>query len=392
MRNTSMMSWRKSTDLDPRVAQLRALMLLRMLPLSDPRLSTLLQQHDATQLIDHPELLGGKAAAASFSDRLRERCTRALESALRLDVQTFTIADVDYPPALLRLGEFAPPVLFMRGRVELLRTRTIAVIGARHSTEYGDQVAELLATELARRDITIASGLALGIDSIAHRSALAVGANTIAVLGCGIDVSYPPRHAALQERIAEEGLLISEFAPGDPAYARNFPQRNRIIALISNAVLVIEAGPRSGTLKTVDWALGHNVDVYAVPGPIGRIESQGTNEMIRDGAHIVTDVRDILEPLGWSTKEITPETSSDDVAAEITDPNERAVFAMLETVARHVDQIARRCGRSTMETLALLTELELSGYVLQHPGKRFSRRIIEAKKATVTPQRGSTMP
>ncbi|MGQ0563273.1 MAG: DNA-processing protein DprA [Gemmatimonadota bacterium] len=284
--------------------------------------------------------------------------------------------DARYPECLLALGEYAPPRLYCRGNLDLLDTRSLAIIGARDSTEYGDSVAELFASELARRGITIISGLARGIDGIAHETALAARGNTIAILGCGIDVYYPPSNARLQQRIAEEGLLISEFEPGAPAHRHHFRQRNRIIALLGGAVLVVEAGPKSGTRITVDWALGYNQIVFAVPGPIGRHESQGTNEIIQEGGHLVMSVRDVLETLHW-----TGQAECDDDAAEpplpatIADPQSRVVYAALDATARHVDEIGRRCRQSPAHTLLQLLQLELDGYVIQHPGKRFARRL-----------------
>ncbi|MGQ0813676.1 MAG: DNA-processing protein DprA [Gemmatimonadota bacterium] len=290
------------------------------------------------------------------------------------DVIIVTDRDEHYPEQLRALGEYSPPQLYCRGNLELLKSRSLAIIGARDSTEYGDSVAEMFATDLARCGITIISGLARGIDGIAHHSTLAAGGNTIAVLGCGIDVYYPHSNARLQDRIAEEGLLISEFVPGTPAHKRHFPQRNRIIALLGSAVIVVEAGPRSGTRITVNWALDHGQTVYAVPGPIGRYESQGTNEIIQDGGHLMLSVRDVLEPLGWMTMQ-KAQPAGDDVAVEISHPAAAAVLAILDATARHVDEIGRRCNQSASDTLLQLLELELDGLVVQHPGKRFARRL-----------------
>lgn len=290
------------------------------------------------------------------------------------DVTLITDRDPRYPERLRILGDLAPPKLYCRGNLELLTAkRILAIIGARDSTEYGDSVAEMFATDLARRGITIMSGLARGIDGIAHASALAVGGNTIAVLGCGIDVIYPHCNQRLQERIAEEGLLISEFEPGAPAHKHHFPQRNRIIAMMGQGVLVVEAAYRSGTRITVKWALDHQQDVFAVPGPIGRAESFGTNETIQDGGHLVMSTRDILEVLGW-TDAVLPDTSTsgDDAHAHISDPAARAVFAALDATPKHVDEIGRRCGQSASDALQHLFQLELDGKVLQHPGKRFA--------------------
>ncbi len=382
-----MTSWRKSTDPDFDATELHALVLLRTLPaLSDKRLSKLLSETTPRNIIDQasPASLGETAWRALDSVPVRGRVERAMQMIEKLAVTVLTIGQADYPPELYHLGDFAPPVLFCRGRHDLFDTRRIALIGARDSTEYGDAVAEMFATDLARRGVTIVSGLARGIDSIGHGSALAAGAGTIAVLGCGIDVDYPPRNARLQRRIAEAGLLISEFAPGEPALPHHFPQRNRLIAMLSAAVLVIEAGPRSGTRLTVDWALEHGCTVFAVPGPIGRHASQGTNEIIQQGAHLVVCARDIFETLHWSAPPAA--TVEETAPAEIADPAARAVFAFLEATALHIDEIARRCGRSSIETLGLLTQLELDGVVRQHSGKRFARVIRQPRPQPARPR------
>ena len=294
------------------------------------------------------------------------------------DVTLITDRDPRYPRRLRILGELAPPKLYCRGNLELLTAeRSIAIIGARDSTEYGDSVAEMFATDLARRGITIISGLARGIDGIAHRCALTAGGSTIAVLGCGIDVIYPHSNQRLQEQIAEEGLLISEFELGAPARKHHFPQRNRIIAMLGSGVLVVEAAYKSGTRITVRWALDHGQTVLAVPGPIGRAESQGTNEIIQEGGHLIISTRDVLEILHWTDSTAAEQSTEVPGAldAAITDPGARAVFACVEATARHIDEIARRCSRTASETLLHLFQLELDGRVVQHPGKRFARKL-----------------
>jgi DNA processing protein len=290
------------------------------------------------------------------------------------DVTILNDRDADYPERLRRLGEYAPTTLYCRGNLELLNTRSIAIIGARDSTEYGDSVAEMFASELARHGITIVSGLARGIDGIAHMSALAVRGNTIGVLGCGIDVYYPHSNMRLQERVAEEGLLISEFPPGAPAHRHHFPQRNRIIALLADAVLVVEAGPKSGTRITVNWALGYGQDVFAVPGPIGRYESQGTNEICQEGGHLVISVRDILETMHWTEPEACAAADSE-MPVDVGDPLLNEVLSALDASARHIDEIGRRCRQSPADTLLHLLQLELDGLVVQHAGMRFARKL-----------------
>lgn len=285
------------------------------------------------------------------------------------EVDVITADSEYYPQTLHRLGRLKPPTLYFRGNIELLNRPAVSIIGARDSTEYGDSVAEMLAADLARRGVVIISGLARGIDSIAHEAALAAGGTTIAVLGCGIDVYYPPSNARLQERIAEEGLLISEFDPGAPAMKHHFPYRNRIIALMPRAVIVVEAKHKSGTRRTIDWALKYGGDIFAVPGPIGRAESQGTNAVIQEGAHILTSTADVLQflglPLGTSALNDSPND-------RLPTDGQAGLMNQLDMRPRHIDDLARRSALSPAEILAQLLQLEMEGLVMQHAGKRFS--------------------
>lgn len=369
-----MMNSRRNTARKIDTAELRALLQLRMLPrLTDIRINQLLGKHTAQEIV---------TAYTPVSERRVDLALRMIE---RDEVDVVTSRCAAYPDSLRLLGDERPPILFLRGRKELLQSPGIAVIGARDSTEYGDAVAELFAAELARKGLVIISGLARGIDAIAHQAAFAVGGSTIAVLGCGIDVHYPKSNYRLQDRIAHEGLLISEFAPGEGAHPHHFPQRNRIIALIGAGVLVVEAGPKSGTRKTVDVALDHDRTVFAVPGPIGRWESQGTNEIIRDGGHIVTTPQDVILGLPSTLQiPVMVHTVVEETPVVVASESARAVVATLGALPIHIDEIARRCKKSVPETLALLLELELEGHSTQHPGKRFSR--------TLRPQRGNVVP
>jgi len=376
------MSSRRNIDPELDEAGLRAILKLRMLPgLADQSLKFLLSRHPPTSILENATMreLGEKAWRARNARALADRVERALHMIEKLGVQVITIRSQGYPQQLRHLEDFAPPVLFCRGRTELFSARSLALVGARDSTEYGDSVAEMFACDLAARGVVVISGLARGIDGIAHRSAIDGGGTTIAVLGCGVDVHYPPRNARLQECIAEQGLLISEFAPGDPAYPANFPRRNRLIALLGSGVLVIEAGPKSGTRKTVDWALNYGIPVFAVPGPIGRYESQGTNEIIQDGGKLVISIRDVVDELNWH--DLPAAASGDDAHVAPSDSATNSVYDQVRLTASHVDVIARRCGLSVPETLMQLMHLELDGMVRQHPGKRFSRRITVSKPA-----------
>jgi DNA processing protein len=211
------------------------------------------------------------------------------------------------------------------------------------------------------------SGLARGIDGIAHGATIEAGGKTIAVLGTGIDISYPREHRALQEHIAQEGLVLSEFAPGTPGLRHHFPGRNRIIAVLARGVVVVEAPYGSGALHTADHALDVGVEVFAVPGPIGRPESMGTNGLMRVGAHIVTCAEDVLEELHIP---LPPPA----VAAPAVPPTsiEGRVLAALAEEPVLADDLAIQIGLSPADTLALLLELEVAGAVRRLPGLRFA--------------------
>ena len=291
---------------------------------------------------------------------------------LRSFTHIIKVGDVAYPPSLAKLEELRPPVLFCRGNLDLLDSPTVAIVGTRRSTEYGNETAEMIAYDLAARGITIISGLALGIDTHAHTGALDAEGNTIAVLGCGIDVYYPQRNARLQDRISEEGLLISEFTPGDPAMQYHFLQRNRLIAALASAVVVVEAGSRSGTRNTVGWALQYGIDVYAVPGPIGSEASVGTNELIQDGATMITSSKDLLSRLPWKFNDEPVGDDGAPVPSQLS-REEARIYKALGRMPLHIDKIARAATIDSRSALVLLAQMEIGGVVRQLPGKRFAR-------------------
>ena len=360
------MSWRRNTARELSDAELRALLQLRMLRIpDDPALNELLPDTAPTELV-------ARFCKDELNHTIETRIDLTLQELRRSHTQVITVGDVVYPKSLAPLEYLRPPVLFCRGNLDLLDSNAIAIVGTRRSTEYGNEAAEILAHDLARRGITIISGLALGIDTHAHRGAFTAGGNTIAVLGCGIDVYYPHRNQRLQDRIASEGLLISEFCPGEPAMAHHFLQRNRLIALLASAVVVVEAGRKSGTSNTVEWAQNYNVDVFAVPGPIGREASVGTNALIRDGAPMVFSAIDLLEQLHWRI-DVDVERDSDIAPSPMLDKTSARVYRAVGPIALQIDRIARNAGLETARALAVLAELELDGFVRQLPGKRFMR-------------------
>ena len=271
----------------------------------------------------------------------------------------------EYPDCLTHL-ETPPELLWARGPATLGDARMIAIVGTRRATEYGRRVAFDLAFDLAVLDWTIVSGLARGIDTAAHRGALAANGRTIAVLGCGIDHVYPVRNRGLREEIARSGLLLSEYEPTDPPLKFHFPKRNRIIAALARAVIVVQAGDRSGALITAGMALELGREVLAVPGPVDQAGSRGVHRLLRDGAGLVETAADVLDALshqaGW-----------DDPATGRIGPARDPLEELLGEGPVGVDDLARAMGRPVSETLAQLGRLELSGVVRSLPGQRFER-------------------
>lgn len=290
---------------------------------------------------------------------------RGLAEAERLDMQIRTWTSPHYPPALLHLHD-PPPVLFLRGRVELLGHASVTIVGARRATARAREVAERLGRDLARAGACVVSGLALGVDAAAHRGALAGEGPTVAVLGRGADVAYPPAHRRLFRQILERGLVVSEFLPGTPALPHHFPRRNRILAGLARAVVVVEAGAKSGSLITVDHALDLGVEVWAVPGPIEVEACAGSNRLMADGARPLVSVAEfVLEVTGHEVGAVRGGSAIRGPAGEL--------LQRLGEETLGVDELALRMGVGVSEALALLTELEIGGHVRQMPGMRFRR-------------------
>jgi DNA processing protein len=261
----------------------------------------------------------------------------------------------DYPPLLAELHD-PPARLYLRGgSAEILTRPAAAVVGARSCSAYGAQVARALAREIAAAGAVVVSGLARGIDGEAHRGALAAGGLTVAVLGCGIDRDYPNAHRQLARRVAESGAVVSEYPPGVEPAPWRFPARNRIIAGLAGATVVVEARERSGALITADFALELGREVFAVPGEITSGLSKGTNDLIRQGATPLLASEDVLEALGLEpVPRAPPPTLS---------PEGRAVLAVLADGAAALDEISRATGLGAPEVAVALTELELGGLV-----------------------------
>lgn len=277
-----------------------------------------------------------------------------------------------YPPSVLHLVD-PPPLLFLKGRTELLSSPALAIVGSRRATEVGRRTAEGMAGILAGAGITVVSGMALGIDGAAHQGALDRGGPTVAVLGCGLRVPYPRSHRPLWRRIGQEGLLVSEFLPGEEARPHHFPRRNRIIAALARAVVVVEAGTRSGALITVDHALDLGRDVFAVPGSVENPQARGANALLRDGARVLPALDSLLEELTDLFPELLPAAERPGSGHAAVPGELRRIWSALSSEPVSVDEIVRRSSASQGEALAGLSALELGGWARQCPGMRFQR-------------------
>ncbi|MEJ5223727.1 MAG: DNA-processing protein DprA [Anaerolineales bacterium] len=308
-------------------------------------------------------------AAAGLSLKLIERVVAARTS---LDLESYaaqiaaqgirllTWQDDAYPARLKDINQ-PPPVLYLRGDLTPEDHWAVAIVGTRAVTAYGRQVTEDLAAALARHGVTVVSGLARGVDAIAHAAALKAGGRTLAVLGSGVDVIYPPEHRQLAEKITTQGAIISDYAPGTPPESSNFPPRNRIISALSLAVVVIEAAETSGALITAEFAADQGREVFAVPGSIFAPQSKGTNRLIANGARPLLSPQDVLTAL-----DLTRNIERRDIRrAAPTDATESMLYNALKNEPLHVDDLRALTGLPIEKVSAALTLMELKGMVRQ---------------------------
>lgn len=302
---------------------------------------------------------------------LRVRAEAALQRARDAGLIGIPWADPCYPSALGTIID-APPVLWMRGQPPVLHRPAVALVGSRAGSPYALAVAERLAADLAGQGLVVVSGLARGVDSAAHRGALSADGATLAVLGCGADRVYPGEHASLAREIAGSGGVLSELAPGTPPHARFFPQRNRIISGLCRAVVVVEAGEKSGSLITARFALEQGREVMAVPGNVLNGRNRGGHALLRDGARLVETADDILDELGMCRPD--SRVSSDNVDARVANKAADPVFAaLIAGEPCDLDTIADRTGLQPARLLPRLLDLELKGFVRRVGGGRFVR-------------------
>ena len=325
--------------------------------------------------------LAGESAASIRCFNSWNRIDRELERLHEAGMAVVTCRDERYPARLLNIYD-RPAFLYVRGDLNK-EDICIAVVGSRQASAYGKYTTERISRELAMRGVTIVSGMARGIDSCAHRGALSARGRTIAVLGSGLDVIYPPENHKLSAAIVQEGALISEYPPGTHPLPFHFPARNRMISGMSYGVVVVEAGEKSGSLITARLAADQGRDVFAIPGSIDSARARGTNSLIKQGAKLVDSVDDILEdilpqlerPPGMQTLPLTagtePSASPNQTSGGLNVTDEM-IMKFLSARKIHADEIISSSGLPPGDVLSCLITLELKGIVEQHPGKFFT--------------------
>ena len=316
------------------------------------------------------------ALLAPPSGRQRERMETTLEWLQLPGRAIITLADAAYPASLLNIAD-PPLLLYVRGNAALLCAPALAVVGSRHATAQGREHAMRFSEELSHAGLSVVSGLALGIDAAAHEGGLRGPGSTVAVIGTGCDIDYPPRNRDLAERIAQGGCIVSEYALGMPPLSANFPRRNRVISGLAQAVLVVEAAARSGSLITARMAAEQGRDVFAIPGSIHAPLSKGCHQLIRQGAKLVETTQDILEELpqrqavaGTAPAMVAPAFVAAGAMGDV-DPASLQVMRAMGHDPVDVDTLAQRCGLDAAALAAILLGLELQGCVEVLPGAHY---------------------
>ena len=281
-----------------------------------------------------------------------------------------TLWDKEYPDLLRKIYD-PPAMLYILGKLKDTDARALALVGTRHPSPYGRIVAEKITHDVAEHSLTVVSGLARGVDTVVHATALQCGTRTIAVIGSGLDIPYPPENKKLMDHIAEQGAVVSEFPMGTKPDAPNFPRRNRIISGISLGTVVLESAEDGGALITATTALDQNREVFAVPGNITESRSSGPNKLIREGrAKLITNAQDIFDEL--STQLHLTFRQDDAKQIDLT-PAEQSLFQIISNAPVHIDVLSEQTERSTSDVLVTLLSLEFKGLVRQLPGKLFLR-------------------
>ncbi len=308
-------------------------------------------------------------------DALRNFPKKRVETELKLiekyEVVLLTLEDPLYPSNLLNIYD-PPPLIYVKGEIKKEDNFAVAVVGSRHPLTYGRSITQRISGELAENGVTVVSGLARGIDTSAHRGALSAGGRTIAVLGCGIDIIYPPENKELARAITKKGAIISEFPFSTPPLGTNFPPRNRIISGLSLGVVIVEAGKRSGSLITARFALEQGREVFAVPGDVSSPQSKGTNQLIKEGAKLVENASDILCEISLQLEEPLEKEKETQKDFGLSG-QDLAIISVLGERPLDIDTIIQKTNLKANLVSSILLELELKGLIQQLPGKMFIR-------------------
>lgn len=326
---------------------------------------------EAAWFAREPQLYAAGLDKRAVMSMLEARRTLDLDAYVaeveRSECEVLTWDSPDYP-ALLKQISAPPPVLYVRGRFEPVDQWAVAVVGTRRLSAYGRIITQKLVTSLVSNGVTVVSGLARGIDAIAHKTAVEQGGRTLAVLGSAVDHIYPPEHTPLAEQIAAgQGAIVSEYPLGTPPDSKNFPGRNRVISGLALGVLVVEAGARSGALITARFALEQDREVFAIPGNINSPASHGTNRLIQQGAKLVADVEDILTEL--NLRQVVEQVVAQTILPETAE--EAALLAHLTGQPVHIDELIRASGLPSGVVSSTLTMMELKGMVQQTGGMNY---------------------
>jgi len=317
-------------------------------------------------------LLSRENINAILSAEFRKAVDRTIEEIDRNHIEVIPLNSSDYPEILKNIHD--PPIcLYVKGKL-YADEPAVAVVGSRRASGYGISQAKRISAELAGYGICIISGMARGIDTAAHIGALSANGRTVAIMGCGLDIVYPPENRKLMEQIIETGAVVSEYPPGTEPAPHNFPVRNRIVSGMAVGVLVVEAGEKSGSLITAQLALEQGRDVYALPGNVVNVNSRGTNRLIQDGAKLVTSAEDILDELCWfNTKNISypDKYRSGKTAGFELGSEEKDVLELLHYESLNIDEIKSRLSIGLPILHSILLSLEMKGLIKREPGGRY---------------------
>ncbi len=303
--------------------------------------------------------------------KMEDELRRSYEQLEMKGIRYITHFEADYPERLIPHRD-SPAGLFVKGEIPDDHVPTVAIVGARNCTEYGKQAADYLAYELAKHDIQILSGLALGVDRAAHEGCLRASGKTFAVMGCGVNICYPRENYHLFHTIEESGGVISEFVPGTAPAAMNFPMRNRIISALSDAVIIVEARDKSGSLITGDLALEQGKEVFALPGRINDPLSAGCNRLLQMGAAVCLGPKDVLEFFGMNTDETLRENKKSEKSLA---KRENMVYSFIDSRPKTLEEIVTNCQISVTEALESLMTLELSGFIQSCGNQNYCRKM-----------------